>query len=77
MAQDGSADLISEAEAAALLGVDRSTLTRWRQKDAAPPYIRYESGTVRYVRRKVVEWRDHYVVPPATVDAPEREGGQT
>jgi len=70
-------DLLGEAEAAQLLGVDRSTLTRWREKGDAPPYIQYESGTIRYSRRKVIEWREHYVVPPADVDGPKREGGRT
>jgi len=67
-------DLLSEAEAAALLGVDRTTLGRWRRDGHAPRHTEYPSGTVRYARQDVIDWREHFVFPPGDVDG--RQGGR-
>lgn len=61
---DKQRDLITEREAAELLGVARSTLNRWRQQGHAPPHIEYDSGTVRYERSALLEWQSDRVVPP-------------
>lgn len=55
-------EILSEAEAAALIGIDADRLARWRQKGNSPPTI--EDGEARYARQDVVRWRERYVVVP-------------
>ena len=52
------AQMITETEAAALLGVSVPTMRRWRHEGhAAPGAHRYPNGTIRYVRSDVLAWR--------------------
>lgn len=59
---------LSESEAAELLGVDRLQLALWREQGDAPPHHTDDSGDAIYRRQDVIDWREHYVVPPANVD---------
>ena len=47
--------LLTTAEAARLLGVDRRTLERWRVSGDGPPFIRV-GGVRRYSVRDLTEW---------------------
>ena len=50
----GSADLLTPAEAAALLKVSKKALERWRGAGGGPPFLRFNAKTIRYRRRDVL-----------------------
>jgi predicted DNA-binding transcriptional regulator AlpA len=50
---------LNTADTATLLGVDKSTLYRWREgrsDKAGPPFYRLPSGSIRYRREDVRRW---------------------
>jgi predicted DNA-binding transcriptional regulator AlpA len=57
-APDDAADdtLMSEAQAAALLGVTQRTLQGWRRNGAGPGFVRLTARSVRYRRADLVGW---------------------
>jgi hypothetical protein len=60
---------LSETEAADLLGLDSPLrLAQWREQGNAPPHHTDDSGGVVYRRRDVIDWREHYVVPPGELE---------
>jgi len=60
---------LSEPEAAELLGLDSPLLlAQWREQGDAPPNHTDDSGGVVYRRRDVIDWREHYVVPPGELE---------
>lgn len=55
---DGRAQMMTEQQVADELGVSARTLQRWRYYGAAgPAYHVYPTGTVRYDRADVAEWK--------------------
>lgn len=70
--------MMTETEAAALLGLQPATIRRWRSApppDLPPlPFVKYgtsRSATVRYRRADVIAWRDAQL-RGATPEAGER-----
>lgn len=52
-------DLLTNEEAASLLGIKANTLEIWRHKGKGPPFIKLgdtPQAPVRYLRSKVSEW---------------------
>ena len=50
--------LITEAEAAAFLGVTRRALQQWRFNGTGPVFVRISQRCVRYRRRELVCWSE-------------------
>jgi excisionase family DNA binding protein len=48
-------DLLTTEEAAAILGVTKGTLQRWRRDGIGPPSYRMGRG-VRYIRPEINSW---------------------
>ena len=48
--------ILRPAEVAAMLGVTRSTLTRWRQRDGFPQPLKLGPGAVGFRRSDVEAW---------------------
>lgn len=54
---------LNTADTATLIGVDPSTLYRWREgrsDKAGPPFYRLPSGAIRYRREDVERWVELY-----------------
>ncbi|MDO4709996.1 MAG: helix-turn-helix domain-containing protein [Pseudomonadota bacterium] len=54
-----SPDLLTNEEAAALLGIKPNTLEIWRTKGKGPEFVklgRTKSAPIRYLRSKIFEW---------------------
>ena len=71
-----SDEILTTAEAAALLGVSRSTLKRWRSDGHGPQWSRLTdagNGMVRYTRKAIDQWLDERNAAEAAEDA-RREG---
>jgi predicted site-specific integrase-resolvase len=49
-------ELMTTAEVASVLRVDRSTLSRWRSSGSGPRVTWLSSSCPRYQRNDVVEW---------------------
>jgi hypothetical protein len=49
--------LLTENEAAELLGLSARTLQAWRTAKCGPPYTKL-GRAIRYVRRWLIEWYD-------------------
>jgi predicted DNA-binding transcriptional regulator AlpA len=49
-------ELVSEAQAAVLLGVAPRTLQGWRRKGVSPGCVRLSYRSIRYRRRDLVAW---------------------
>lgn len=50
--------LLSEVQAATLLGFTPRALQAWRQRGGGPRFVRVSSRAVRYRRRDLVEWTE-------------------
>ena len=50
--------LVSEAEAAELLGYTPRALQNWRVRGGGPEYIRVSARSIRYRRRELLAWSD-------------------
>ena len=48
--------LVSERDAAAMLGLSDRTLQLWRQRGEGPPYVRISSRCVRYRVADLEDW---------------------
>jgi predicted DNA-binding transcriptional regulator AlpA len=56
--QDENADaLLSEVDAAELLGLSTRTLQSWRMQETGPDYVR-AGRAIRYRRRDLLAWID-------------------
>ena len=55
-------ELMTTAEVASLLRVDRSTLSRWRSSGSGPRVTWLSSSCPRYQRNDVIEWLRQVVV---------------
>lgn len=49
-------ELLSEREAAQLIGVSASCLTRWRLDDKGPPHVWFGKRKLRYKKVEVEQW---------------------
>lgn len=52
-------DLLSNEQAARILGVKKNTLEIWRHKGKGPPFIKlgeHPSSPIRYQRSRVIAW---------------------
>jgi Helix-turn-helix domain len=49
-------ELMTTAEVASVLRVDRSTLSRWRSSSSGPRVTWLSSSCPRYQRNDVIEW---------------------
>ena len=61
-------ELVTEIIAAAILGMQPSTLTAWRRRGQGPAFIRIgvkKKAPIRYKRRIVVAYRDRGIVNPS------------
>ena len=61
-------DLIGTKEAAAILGINHTTLSTWRAKGRGPRYIKY-ARTVLYSRAEIEAFRRAALVCPAALVA--------
>lgn len=61
----GNAVLLSEREAAAVLGLKPRTLENWRQSGDGPPFVRISSRCVRYRPADLEAWADARTEMPA------------
>ena len=60
--------LFATNEVAKLLGVDRTTLSRWRDRNAGPRYLRIGPKLIRYREDDIAEFlRSGERAGPATV----------
>ena len=48
--------LLTEMEAAAILGVTARTLQKWRRRDYGPVYFLITAKTIRYRRSDLFNW---------------------
>ena len=48
--------LVSEAEAAALLGIAQRTLQGWRRRGGGPQFLRLSRRSIRYRRDDLAAW---------------------
>lgn len=48
--------LLSQLEAAALIGVSERTLECWRWRGSGPPFVKISRRAVRYRRRDIQQW---------------------
>ena len=51
-----AAEILTEAEAAGLLNMGRSTLERWRATGEGPPWVRLGRHRIRYTRTTLMAW---------------------
>lgn len=51
-------ELLTSTEAALRLRIAPSTLVDWRFEGIGPPFLRLETGTIRYWRGDVDAWLD-------------------
>lgn len=58
-------ELLSPAEAAAILGVAEETLSQWRYRRCGPPFIRVGRRFVRYPADELASWLAAHRVDPA------------
>lgn len=49
-------DLLTPAQAAALMAVKVTALAVWRHRKVGPPFVQLSPRTPRYSRRSVMEW---------------------
>ncbi|MFZ0889581.1 MAG: helix-turn-helix domain-containing protein [Candidatus Binataceae bacterium] len=59
--------ILSEAEAARLIGIAKETLNNWRRRGTSPPFFRVSGGVVRYSRRKILDWLQERTVDGAMI----------
>lgn len=65
--------MMSSAEVAEYMGVDKARLAQWRHKGGGPPYVKVtpsQQGLVRYPREELRVWvaeRLHGAAPQAVV----------
>ena len=63
--------LITEAEAAKILGYTRRALQNWRVRGGGPVFVRVSARSVRYRRRDLIAWAESRLAR-STSDARER-----
>ncbi|HAU28676.1 MAG TPA: DNA-binding protein [Rhodospirillaceae bacterium] len=57
--------LLTEKEAAQLLGLSIRTLQAWRYRKEGPPFIKMSGRAIRYQRSDLIAWADHLRVVEA------------
>ena len=50
--------LLTEKDAASLIGYTPRALQNWRLRGGGPQYVKVSARSVRYQRRDVIEWID-------------------
>lgn len=55
---------LTEADAAAFIGLSDATLRSWRARRQGPPYVRVGGRAVRYLLSDLIEWRQRHRVTP-------------
>lgn len=64
--------LITEAEAAKILGYSRRALQNWRVRGGGPAYVCVSARSIRYRRRDLIAWAESKL---ARNTSEAREGG--
>ena len=54
--QNDPYQLLTEAQAAILIGYSQRTLQNWRQRGDGPKYVKVSARSIRYQRRDVLNW---------------------
>ncbi len=49
-------NLLTTSEVAQKLQVNKGTLRNWRHKKKGPPFIKLETGAIRYYEKHVENW---------------------
>jgi hypothetical protein len=68
-----SPDLLTNEEAAALLGIKPNTLEIWRTKGKGPEFVKLghtKSAPIRYLRAKIFEWLERQSFSSTSAYAP-------
>jgi len=65
--------ILSEAEAARMLGFATLTLTNYRLRGVGPPYFQVSGHVVRYSKRRLLDWLEARTVEDAKVQKVEEE----
>lgn len=68
-----SPDLLTNEEAAALLGIKPNTLEIWRTKGKGPEFVKLghtKSAPIRYLRTKIFEWLERQSFASTSAYAP-------
>lgn len=60
-------ELLTEAEAAALVRLKPATLRAWRSRGIEPPFVRMGSRAVRYRRQDLLDFIDRSAVHPLPI----------
>ena len=67
---DNTTELLTATQAARLLQVHTNTLSRWRQRDTGPAFIKFEGPRgVRYRRRDLELWLQQQTQTPAAAQS--------
>ena len=61
--------LLTQRQAAQLLGLSERCLENWRSRGGGPPYVRISSRCIRYRRRDLLAFTDARVNSHASKDA--------
>ena len=56
--QNDPDQLLTEKDAASLIGYTPRALQNWRLRGGGPQYVKVSARSVRYQRRDVIEWID-------------------
>lgn len=54
--------LLSERQAAVILGVSYETLKKWRHRKRSPRFVRFPDGTIRYRLSTLLKFIDDHTV---------------
>lgn len=60
---------LNESEAADLIGYHHKTLTLWRIRGVGPPYLRLQTGAIRYLQTDLIAWMEAERVDPSASTA--------
>jgi hypothetical protein len=67
-----SDEILNEIEAADLLKIASATLTNWRLAGRGPPFSRLSGHTVRYSKRRLLDWLESRTVEGAEIKKAEQ-----
>lgn len=65
--------ILSEAQAAWMLGLATDTLNNYRRRGEGPPYFKVSGHVVRYSKRRLLEWLQAREVEGAVVKKVDEE----
>jgi hypothetical protein len=67
-----SDEILDERGAAYLLKISTATLTNWRLAGRGPPYSKLSGHTVRYSKRRLLDWLESRTVEGAEIKKAEQ-----